>query len=59
MKIIMKQNSDYDCYRKVFNAYENKWGLFIDRDLKFMTHIANFFTQGIYYKKEKQAFTSL
>ena len=54
-----EQNIDYDCYRKVVNAYENKCGMLIDRDFKFMTHIANFCAQGIYYKKAEQAFASL
>ena len=53
------QQVDFDCYRKVVSAYENKCGMVIDRDFKFMTHIANFCAQGIYYKKAEQAFASL
>ena len=53
------QDVDFDCYRKVVSAYENKCGMVIDRDFKFMTHIANFCAQGIYYKKAEQAFASL
>ena len=54
-----EQNVDFDCYRKVVSAYENKCGMVIDRDFKFMTHIANFCAQGIYYKKAEQAFAAL
>ena len=54
-----EQDIDYDCYRKVVSAYEKKCGMLIDRDFKFMTHIANFCAQGIYYKKAEQAFASL
>ena len=53
------QEIDYDCYRNVVNAYKNKCGMLIDRDFKFMTHIANFCAQGIYYKKGEQAFASI
>ena len=53
------QQVDFDCYRKVVSAYENKCGMVIDRDFKFMTHIANFCAQGIYYKKAEQAFATL
>jgi legumain len=53
------QQVDFDCYRKVVSAYENKCGMVIDRDFKFMTHIANFCAQGIYYKKAEQAFAAL
>ena len=50
---------DYDCYRKVVNAYESKCGMFIDRDFKFMTHIANFCTQGIDPQKAHLAFEKI
>ena len=50
---------DYDCYRKVVKSYEDKCGMLIDRDFKFMTHIANFCAQGINPKKAKIAFTSI
>ena len=38
---------DFDCYREVVKGYENNCGTLIDRDVKFMTHIANFCTKGI------------
>ena len=50
---------DYDCYRKVVNAYEKKCGMLIDRDFKFMTHIANFCTKGIKPKEAINAFSSI
>ena len=53
------QNIDFDCYRKVVNAYENKCGMLIDRDFKFMTHIANFCSQGIYYKNAERVFATI
>ena len=50
---------DFDCYRKVVKSYEDKCGMFIDRDFKFMTHIANFCTQGISPKKADRAFETI
>ena len=50
---------DYDCYRKVVNAYEQKCGMLIDRDFKFMTHIANFCTKGIKPYKAVNAFSTI
>ena len=50
---------DFDCYREVVKGYENKCGTLIDRDFKFMTHIANFCTKGISPKKAVRAFKSL
>ena len=50
---------DYDCYRKVVKSYEDKCGMTIDRDFKFMTHIANFCAQGINPKKAAHAFASI
>ena len=50
---------DYDCYRKVVNAYESNCGMFIDRDFKFMTHIANFCAQRINPKKAERAFSNI
>ena len=50
---------DYDCYRKVVKSYEDKCGMFIDRDFKFMTNIANFCTQGINPKKADRAFATI
>ena len=50
---------DFDCYRKVVNAYEKKCGMLIDRDFKFMTHIANFCTQGIKPNKAVNAFATI
>ena len=38
---------DFDCYREVVKGYEDKCGTLIDRDFKFMTHIANFCTKGL------------
>ena len=54
-----EEKVDFDCYRKVVKAYKNKCGMLIDRDFKFMTHIANFCTKGISPKKAKQAFEKL
>ena len=50
---------DYDCYRKVVKSYEDKCGMFIDKDFKFMTNIANFCTQGINPKKADRAFATI
>ena len=50
---------DYDCYRKVVKSYEDKCGMLIDRDFKFMTHIANFCAQGINPKKAVNAFATI
>lgn len=50
---------DYNCYRQVVNSYEQKCGMNIDRDFKFMTHIANFCTKGISPKKAAAVFSQL
>ena len=50
---------DYDCYRKVVDAYSDKCGMLIDRDFKFMTHIANFCTMGINSNKAISAFAEI
>ena len=50
---------DYDCYRKVVKSYEDKCGMLIDRDFKFMTHIANFCAQDINPRKAANAFASI
>ena len=50
---------NYDCYRKVIKSYEDKCGMFIDRDFKFMNHIANFCTQGICPKEADRAFEAI
>jgi len=50
---------DYNCYRTVVNAYEQKCGMLIDRDFKFMTHIANFCTKGISPIEAIKAFSSI
>jgi legumain len=50
---------DFDCYREVVNAYKNKCGMLIDRDFKFMTHIANFCTKGINPKKAAETFSTI
>ena len=50
---------DFDCYRFVVKAYENKCGMLIDRDFKFMTHIANFCTQGISPRSAVNAFATI
>ena len=50
---------NFDCYRTVVNAYEQKCGMLIDRDFKFMTHIANFCTQGINLEKAVDAFATI
>ena len=52
-------NIDYDCYRKVVKSYESKCGMLIDRDFKFMTHIANFCAQGINPRRAHSAFSSI
>jgi len=50
---------DFNCYREVVKGYENKCGTLIDRDFKFMTHIANFCTKGINPKRAIRAFETL
>ena len=50
---------DYDCYREVVQGYEDKCGTLIDRDFKFMTHIANFCTKGINPKEAVRAFKNI
>ena len=50
---------DYNCYRTVVNAYEQKCGMLFDRDFKFMTHIANFCTKGISPIEAIKAFSSI
>ena len=54
-----EDNIDFDCYREVVKGYEDKCGTLIDRDFKFMTHIANFCTQGINPRKAVRAFKAL
>ena len=50
---------DFDCYREVVKGYEDKCGTLIDRDFKFMTHIANFCTKGLNPKMAVRAFKTL
>ena len=50
---------DFNCYREVVKGYENKCGTLIDRDFKFMTHIANFCTKGIEPKSAIRTFETL
>ncbi len=50
---------DFDCYRKVVKSYESNCGMLIDRDFKFMTHIANFCAQGINPNKANSAFSNI
>jgi len=50
---------DFDCYREVVKGYEDKCGTLIDRDFKFMTHIANFCTKGINPKEGVKAFKDI
>ena len=50
---------DFDCYRKVAKAYEHHCGTLIDRDFKFMTHMANFCTKGINPKRAARAFKDI
>ena len=50
---------DFDCYREVVKGYENNCGTLIDRDVKFMTHIANFCTKGINPKIAIRTFKTL
>lgn len=54
-----KDTINFDCYRKVVNAYEKKCGMLIDRDFKFMTHIANFCTRDINPEKAEDAFATI
>ena len=54
-----KDTINFDCYRKVVNAYEKKCGMLIDRDFKFMTHIANFCTRDISPEKAVDAFATI
>ena len=50
---------DFDCYREAVKGYDDKCGMLIDRDFKFMTHIANFCTKGISPKNEIRVFKTL
>ena len=50
---------DFDCYRSVVKSYEEKCGMVIDRDFKFMNHIANFCTQRIDPQKAHFAFDNI
>lgn len=50
---------NFDCYREVVKGYEDKCGTLIDRDFKFMTHIANFCTRGISPKRAVRTFKTL
>ena len=50
---------DFDCYRAVVNPYADRCGMFIDRDFKFMRHIANFCTKGIAPKEADLAFEKI
>ena len=50
---------DFDCYRAVVRSYADKCGLFIDRDFKYMKHIANFCTKGISPKEADLAFSKI
>ena len=54
-----KDTINFDCYRKVVNAYEKKCGMLIDRDFKFMTHVANFCTRDISPEKAVDAFATI
>ena len=38
------KNINYDCYKKSIEYYKQNCGMLIDRDFKFMRHIANFCT---------------
>ena len=38
------KNINYDCYKKSVEYYKQNCGMLIDRDYKFMRHIANFCT---------------
>lgn len=42
-----KDAIDFDCYKAVVNHYEQKCGMVIDRDFKFMKHFANYCTKGM------------
>jgi len=50
---------DFDCYREVVKGYDDKCGMLIDRDFKFMTHIANFCTKGISPQNAVRVFKTL
>ena len=54
-----KDKPDFDCYRKVSEAYADKCGTLIDRDFKYMTNIANFCTKGINPKRAIRAFATI
>ena len=50
---------EFDWYREVVKGYDDKCGMLIDRDFKFMTHIANFCTKGISPKNPIRVFKTL
>jgi legumain len=50
---------DFDCYRKVMKIYDEKCGLEMDRDFKYMTHLANFCTRGIDVSEAEKAFSKI
>ena len=54
-----KDKVDFDCYRKVSDAYAAKCGTLIDRDFKYMTDIANFCTRGINPRRAIRAFATI
>lgn len=54
-----KEKVNYDCYRTVTKAYENRCGTLLDRDFRFMKNIANFCTKGINPKKADRAFKTI
>ena len=54
-----KEKVNYDCYREVTKAYENRCGTLLDRDFRFMKNIANFCTKGIKPKNADKAFKNI
>lgn len=54
-----KDKIDFDCYRKVSDAYADICGTLIDRDFKYMTNIANFCTRGINPRRAIRAFKTI
>ena len=54
-----KEKVNYDCYREVTKAYEDRCGTLLDRDFRFMKNIANFCTKGIKPKKADKAFKNI
>ena len=58
-EIDYKAKVDFVCYRQVVKNYEERCGILIDRDFKFMANIANFCTKKIETEKADKAFKEI